>query len=200
MAGLGERGKVAEPISNIASLLMAHQGGDPAAFPQIWDQYRGDLWSFLVNRIPERADAEDLFQEISFKVYKNLDRLQDPARFRSWLFSIALNTLRNFYRKKPMLSLNPEEEAEPPWEKNPGAFSMTDPHQLMENRERLQCLRHCMLTLPERDREILLLDAMAGLPQQEIAARFELNLNTVKTIIRRAKIKLARLMTEVDHG
>jgi RNA polymerase sigma factor (sigma-70 family) len=73
------------------------------------------------------------------------------------------------------------------------------PQTTLERKQHLQRLKHCLLKLPERDREVLLLDAMADLPQQEIAARMDLNLNTVKTIIRRAKIKLARWMVEVTH-
>lgn len=67
-------------------------------------------------------------------------------------------------------------------------------------RERFDLLGRCLQRLPQRDREVLILATMSGLPQQDIADQCNMNLNTVKTIIRRAKIKLARFMTEVEYG
>lgn len=72
-----------------------------------------------------------------------------------------------------------------------------NPEEQLAQRERLQHLKRFLTELPDRDREMLLMDAMSGLPQKEIAAMFDLNLNTVKTTIRRARIKLARRMAEV---
>ena len=45
-------------------------------------------------------DAEDLTQEIFIQAFKNLSKLKAPDRFRSWLFSIALNRVRDFFRKQ----------------------------------------------------------------------------------------------------
>ncbi len=182
---------------NIATLMEAHQQGDPHAFESLLQCFKGDLWGYLVNRVHTHQDAEDLFQEICLKVLKNLGSLREPARFRSWLFSIAMNTVRSFFRKKAVIKAFPGEAGNPetdPPSREPGAQAR------LESREELQRLRQCIHALSERDREVLLLDAMAGLPQQDIARQLGLNLNTVKTIIRRSKIKLARMMVEVAHG
>lgn len=181
---------MSETTGNIKALLSAHLQGDPDAFSCLMDSFKDDLWGFLVNRVRSHHDAEDLFQEIYLKVYKNIPSLKEPERFRSWLFSIAMNALRSSFRKKKELPLD---------EEKPVVDTRSNLHHDLEREESLMTLRKCIQQLPERDREILLLDAMAELPQQEIATLMDLNLNTVKTIIRRAKIKLARLMAEADH-
>lgn len=45
-------------------------------------------------------DAEDLTQDVFLQAFKNLHRLKEAENFRSWLFRIALNKIRDFHRKK----------------------------------------------------------------------------------------------------
>jgi len=45
-------------------------------------------------------DAEDLAQDVFLKAYRHLHKLKTPARFRSWIFSIALNRIRDYYRQQ----------------------------------------------------------------------------------------------------
>jgi len=174
-------------------LLDAHRGGDPAATEALLEQYRQPLWGFLVNHLPVREDAEDLFQEIGLKVMRASNTIRDGERFRSWLFSVAHNAVRSHYRKKRPVEDEDRLAREPA---PPGQGQQAS----LERGERAAALRRCLTRLPERDREILLLDTMAELPQVEIARQFALNLNTVKTILRRTRIKLARMMVEAGHG
>ena len=127
---------------------------------------RGDLWGYLLNHVRNRSDAEDLFQEVNLKVIQNLTSLREASRFRSWMFSIAMNTVRSFFRKQ-----KPEQtifEETPESLSDPAAKSLSPLAQL-EHQERVSQLRSCLQQLPERDREILLLDFIGELPQQEIA-------------------------------
>lgn len=181
---------------DMAALLEAHAAGDRTAFERIWQHYRDDLWAFLCNHVGRRADAEDLFQNIGIKVFRHLGSVRDTASVRSWLFAIALNAVRSYYRRRKAWQLEERDEA-PPTDREGSAPS---PEEHVVQRERLALMQACLQKLPERDREVLLLGTMAELPGQVIAERLELNLNTVKTILRRTKIKLARLMVEAEHG
>ena len=178
-------------------MLLRARDGDRDAFGQVLETYRADLWGYLVNHVKSREEAEDLFQEICLKAMNHMHSLREPDRFRSWLFSIAMNAVRSSYRQKKNAPLSEDESAPAELER---ALKRPAADVEMVKKERLDMLRGCILKLPDRDREILLLDVMADLPQQEIADRMALNLNTVKTILRRARIKLARMMVEVSHG
>ncbi|MDJ0839716.1 MAG: sigma-70 family RNA polymerase sigma factor [Acidobacteriota bacterium] len=183
-----------EPNAEIVSLIAAHRRGDRRASEHLLARHKQDLWGYLVNHLPEREDAEDLYQEISMKVLGHAGELKDPGRYRSWLFSIAHNAVRSFFRKRRP-ELDEERIAVEPAPMHDG------PEARFHRNERMRRLRTCLAKLNQREREILLLDTMAELPQADIAERMELNLNTVKTILRRTRIKLARMMTEeVVHG
>jgi len=185
---------------DIGVLVKAHQDGDPLAFGLLLERFKADLWGYLVNHIQRRHDAEDLYQEISLKLLKNLGRLKDPDKFRSWLFAIAVNAVRTFFRRKPFFSIEGSAGDDGG---SAAGFEPADqketPEAGLARKQQLETLRRCLMHLPVRDREVLLLDTMAELPQQEIAAQLGLNLNTVKTILRRTRIKLARMMIEVAH-
>ena len=190
-----------EQPSKVAVLMNVQSGSATLSFTELFDTVKDDLWGYLVNHVQGHHDAEDLYQEISLKVFKNLKRLQDPAKFRSWFFAIAINSVRTFFRKKRPVSLEElSGDSGPEWAGEGLRTAEADPVQGLEKRERLRLLRQCIGNLPERERHILLLDAMAELPQHEIARQLDMNLNTVKTIIRRGKIKLARMMVEARHG
>lgn len=182
-----------ETVWDIPDLLLAHQKGEPAAAERILMHFRDDLWGYLVNHVRHREDAEDLYQDVCLRVMQHLHQVREPQRLRSWLFSVAMNRVRDHFRAKAPLPLSERD-----------AMHLNDPGEhprvALERREDLALLRRCVSALPERDREILLLDTMAELPQKDIAERMALNLNTVKTILRRAKIKLARMMVEAAHG
>ena len=186
---------MADSEHDMATILNAHLRGDSKAFDRLLAEFRGDLWGFLVNRVKTHQDAEDLYQDICMKVHQNLHKLQEPDKFRSWLFSIALNSVRSFFRKKPRFALVESEDV-----LAKERVGDPDAREAMEQKEHLLLLRRCIHQLPERDREVLLLNTMAELPLHEVAEQLALNLNTVKTILRRTKIKLARMMAEVAHG
>lgn len=186
-------GMVSEKPDELLTLLRAHCAGDHDATGRISAVYQQDLWGFLVNHLPNRADAEDLFQDVNLKILTHADQVRDGSRFRSWVFSIAHNAVRSHFRKKKPV------QGDEGFEQRIPADGVGNPHLHLVRGERAAQLRQALTRLPQRDREILLLDTMAEMPQQEIADQFELNLNTVKTILRRARIKLARYMTEAAH-
>lgn len=159
-------------------------------------QHGRDLWGYLLYHVANRSDAEDLFQEVNLKALEHLHSVREPERFRPWLFSIAMNSVRSFFRRRRPESLDAREADGAP----ELVSSEATPQEALEREQQLLLLRACLAKLPERDREILLLEVMAELPQKDVAAQLDLNLNTLKTLTRRAKIKLARMMAEANNG
>ena len=85
-----------ESTSHIATLLDAHRKGDRDASAHLLSHYKQDLWGFLVNHMPERADAEDLFQEVSLKVLGHATDVREPERFECRLHDA--NTVKTRWR------------------------------------------------------------------------------------------------------
>ena len=61
-------------------------------------------------RIRSRVDAEDITQDVFLKAFQKISSVKEAAKFRGWLFSIALNRIRDFQRKKRFRSLFKKED------------------------------------------------------------------------------------------
>ncbi len=95
----------AGPDRSAASLVDQARAGDKRAFEQLVDQFQERIFRMAYYRTQSQMDAEDLTQETFFLAFRNLPKLQKPEQFRPWLFSIALNKVRDFHRKKRLASI-----------------------------------------------------------------------------------------------
>jgi RNA polymerase sigma-70 factor (ECF subfamily) len=88
-----------------AELIRAAQKGDRQAFHRLVDLYHGSLFRLVVVRTRSRMDAEDIVQEVFLKAYDKLGRLKQGTAFRSWLYQIALNKVRDHYRRNKVRAI-----------------------------------------------------------------------------------------------
>ena len=56
-------------------------------------------------RVRPHSEAEDLTQDIFLKAWRNIGRLREAARFRGWLYRIAVNRVRDFHRRQRLRSI-----------------------------------------------------------------------------------------------
>ena len=132
------------------------------------------------------ADAEDVAQEALLRAYRNFDRLRDRNRFRGWLvrisFRLALDRLRSAKRR---------EQRDLDWSapaRQPAAATAED---LAASSEFQVHLDRALDELPAKLRLVLLLAAMEGHTNEEIAAIVGLPVGTVKSRIFFARKQLA---------
>lgn len=167
--------------------LARHRRGDASAFPALMAAYRRPVYSYLVRGGVAEADRDDVFQAIFLKIHAAAGSY-DPARpLAPWLFTIVANSVRNHHRDRPRASSSTGSEDGPPdpLDPNPG------PEHIASARETLAWLEGALTALPTAQREVLLLTAIVGLCQQDVAQALDLPLNTVKTHLRRARLALA---------
>ncbi len=91
-------------VDQIQSLVERARAGDRAAFEQIILVYQNEIFRLAYVRTRSRMDAEDLTQEVFLAAFKYLPQLKDSDRFRPWLYRIAINRVRDFHRRKKILS------------------------------------------------------------------------------------------------
>ncbi|OPZ94638.1 MAG: RNA polymerase sigma factor CarQ [Firmicutes bacterium ADurb.Bin419] len=73
--------------------------GDVNAFEELVSSYQGRILNFLSKMTAAREDAEEITQEVFIKVYNNLYKYNSKWSFSTWIYRIAVNTLRSEYRK-----------------------------------------------------------------------------------------------------
>ena len=66
-----------------------------AAFLILFERYRAPLYSFILRQGSDEARAEDLFQVTFFKVFRALGGFREEARFKTWLYTIAINAVND---------------------------------------------------------------------------------------------------------
>jgi RNA polymerase sigma-70 factor (ECF subfamily) len=88
-----------------AALVEEARAGSRSAFEQLVELFQEDIFRMIYFRTRSPMDAEDLTQEVFTQAYKHMSRLKSVDSFRSWLFQIALNRIRDFNRKKRFRNL-----------------------------------------------------------------------------------------------
>jgi RNA polymerase sigma-70 factor (ECF subfamily) len=180
--------------------LARHCRGDASAFPALLAAYRRPVYSYLIRNGVAEADRDDLFQSIFLKIHVAAQSYDPTRPLAPWLFTIVANTLRNHIRAQPVPQAVPMAAA--PYVDSRGPIDPPDPNpgpeHIAEARETVAWLEEALHALPPTQREVLLLVAVAGLRQQEVAHSLNLPLNTVKTHLRRARLALADGLADRD--
>src|SRR5690242_14623207 len=80
------------------ALVDAARTGDKTAFGVLMDHYRDMVQRIMLSRVDDREIAYDLTQETLLQAYLSLDHLRDGRYFKSWLYGIAVNVCRSYFR------------------------------------------------------------------------------------------------------
>jgi RNA polymerase sigma-70 factor (ECF subfamily) len=170
-------------LSDDIALLERHQRGDIQAFRELFARLRGPVYGYLVRcRV---ADPDDLAQEIFLHVHRGLARFRPERPLKTWVFAIACNAVRSHFRRfQPALS-ELTDHAESP---EPSAEAHAEAH------ETAAMLERAIGALPLPARQVLILTCLAHMEQDDVAALLEMPVNTVKTHLRRARLKLAQAL------
>src|SRR5258708_19822148 len=66
---------------------------------KIWEEFHPRIKQFILKRIPDEHNAEDLLQEVFLKIHARIDTLRDEEKLQSWMYQIARNVIADYYRQ-----------------------------------------------------------------------------------------------------
>jgi RNA polymerase sigma-70 factor (ECF subfamily) len=160
-------------------LVERFQSGDLSAFDVLVRRWERKVQGAIYRLVGPGEDVRDLSQETLLKAYRGLGTFKKEARFSSWLYQIALNTCRDRMRRgrgKSYVSFDElSETGEAGSERGPSALD------LIEARDLSRRVAAAVATLPEEQREVVVLKEYQGLTFLEIADALDVPLSTVKT-------------------
>jgi RNA polymerase sigma-70 factor (ECF subfamily) len=84
---------------NDIRLVEQAQRGDREAFVALYHRYVNEIYGYLYNQIGDAHDAEDLTSETFLRLVRSLDSFAGRSSFRTWLYEIARNQLRDHWRR-----------------------------------------------------------------------------------------------------
>ena len=145
----------------------------------VWNAHADEIRRFIFSKVKNTANTEDVLQETFFKIHTNLHQLKEESKLKSWAFTIARNTIIDFFKaNKPNIDISTLEFTDTP----------------IENHEHSEqdCLRGIIKKLPKKYRDPLFLADIKGLKQQEVATQLNQSLPTTKSQIQRARKLIAK--------
>ena len=174
-------GAPAEPADD--ELVARAAAGERAAFAELVARHGGGLRAVLAASVRDEHRAEDLAQEVWIKVFGALPRFRPRGSVRSWLFSIALNHLRDDARRRAvrerhLVLVDDGERPEP-------AAEPTAPE--AERRDEQRRVRRALARVDEPFRTALALVELAGCSYAEAAAGLGCSVGTVKSRVHRGR-------------
>ncbi|MBW1777895.1 MAG: sigma-70 family RNA polymerase sigma factor [Deltaproteobacteria bacterium] len=161
--------------------------GVQGAFDTIVETFYADIFKMIYYRTQSRPDAEDIAQEVFLSVFQNLSKLKSPERFRGWLFQIAVNKVKDYYRKKRWLKIFQKM----PERVNPDApeseqFQQPDAEKRLQEADFWNIFNRIVKTLSTMEKEVFMLKFLDHLSIREIAQALDRSESTVKTCLYRA--------------
>jgi len=162
--------------------------GDRSQFNTLVWRWEKPLYNFILRYLGNKELARDVTQKVFIRVYKNLTKLKDPAKFSSWIYQIASNLCKDEIKKmslRDFISLDLIQE-------NHDNEGCRLPEQLKEQENALpdaranqkqvsSIVQKALKQLPEEQRVVIIMKEYQGLKFKEIAAALNQPLNTIKS-------------------
>jgi RNA polymerase sigma-70 factor (ECF subfamily) len=171
------------------NLVLLLQKGNVAAFDSLFEIYSPKLFGFALKYFKNESEAEELVQEVFVKVWENHQSLKSEFSFKSYLFTIALNQIRQYFNKKTVSLRYLESIRHDP------EFSdqvTTDDYETM-----LRQIYQIVDQMPERRREIFTKSKLEGKSSKEVASELNISAGTVDNQVSEAiRFIRAQLKTE----
>ncbi len=172
--------------------MQGFAAGDASAFDQLYERHRGPLFRFLQRQCGDRAQAEELFQDVWMALISARERYRVEAKFTTYLYTLARHRMIDHFRRQGVRSQIYTDTDEESIESHPA--TNPNPEQQLEASRNVNQLLTLVKGLPSAQREVILLRAEAGLSIEEIAQVTSSERETVKSRLRYALDKLSRGM------
>ncbi|MHC4648387.1 MAG: RNA polymerase sigma factor [Planctomycetota bacterium] len=168
---------------NESALVCAARLGDKEALRLLLAGNWGWLKGLVYAIVHDADDVDDVLQEICVRVINKIDTLREPERFRPWLATLARRQALQYSRHKNQrpISLSPEQADEQCDEKA---------HQSLEDiskREQCRQILEAVKGLPEKYREVFLLEYSSDLTYSQIAEILDIPVTTMQIRLVRAR-------------
>lgn len=150
----------------------------------IWQEYGHSLKRFLLSKVSNEADVEDLLQNILIKTHRSLETLKSTDSLKPWLFQIANHSIIDFYRIK---SKRHELVADDLWYQE---------RALELEHDLTPCISPFIDALPTKYSELLTAIDIEGESQKDYARRQGVSYSTLKSRVQKSRSLLRQLFDE----
>jgi RNA polymerase sigma-70 factor (ECF subfamily) len=165
----------------------------------VWQEVQARLRTFIAKRVASQVEVEDLLQEVSLRMHRRIDQLNDPRRVVSWVYQITRHAIIDHYRKSQhkreiLAGLASDMETAVV---TAGTWPAGQAAAADDLRAELSgCLRPMIDRLAKEYREAVRLVELEGVTQQAAAKRMGLSLSGMKSRVQRGRKQLKRMLDD----
>ena len=174
-----------KPLDDKTLTLIENAQKGKDAFEQLVRRYRHDVFRIIRVYTRNDSDAEDLSQETWIKVYQSLGNLKKLDRFENWLFTIAVNTAKNWLKSRAYKESQATDEIQPQ--------QLWGSAVIQYQRQRLiEEIRDAIDSLSEKNREVVLDFYILGYSAAQISQQLNIPQSTVTGRLQEARKQLRK--------
>jgi RNA polymerase sigma-70 factor (ECF subfamily) len=175
---------------------------DEAAFNVFVRMYEQRVFALVQRMLGNRAEAQDLAQEVFITVFKSIDSFRGDSRLGTWLYRVAINHCKNrikYLDRRSTRAHDVIDDANEGDVSDGGAVGARParPDEAMEGSELERAVQRALASLEQEHRELIVLRDLEGLAYEEIVAITGLPDGTVKSRLHRAR---AALREAIERG
>lgn len=164
---------------------------DQERYSEIVGRYQKKLFVYIYRLIGNREEAEDLLQDVFVKAYRNLNSYDTSRKFSSWIYRIAHNESVNYIKRKSLKKFISWETIVSTKDKLSVSSEEEGADKAWIRKEISKEVSEAINKLPFKYRQVLTLRYYSDQSYEEIAEILGRPVNTVGTLINRAKKKLS---------
>lgn len=177
-------------INDDQILIKAIENGDTKAYAQLVNRYKDLVYTLALRMLKHKEEAEEVAQDTFIKIFKSLDKFKGDSKFSTWIYKVTYNTCLDRIKKNKK-HLNDVAIDEFTFNK---LDTIDNALENMIKEEKHTLIKKCINKLPEDSSALLTLFYFEELSLEEISKIINIEANTVKVKLFRARKKLAVIL------
>jgi RNA polymerase sigma-70 factor, ECF subfamily len=180
-------------------LLRRLRERDERAFKELVEAHRDTVFNLTFRMLGNRAEAEDVAQEVFITVFKTIDSFREESKFSTWLYRVTINHCKNrikYLARRHDRDRDELDEAKSPSDSRSGtagvAVRSRRPDRALEGAQMEQLMQEAINTLDDEHRVLVVLRDVEDLSIEEICEITGLPDGTVKSRLHRARAALRK--------
>lgn len=186
----------AEFLHNLSDveLIEVIKNQNQEAYCKLFARYQKKLFFYIYHLVGSREETEDILQNVFAKTYRNIGYFDMTRKFSSWIYRIAHNESVNYLKRKSKRYTVSWEDILTSKDKLDSAFNDEHPAERMAHQEVADQIAWALEKIPEKYQQVLKMRYFDEYSYEEMAKILHKPVNTVGTLINRAKRKLLGVM------